>query len=118
MSFGGISINLSRTSQMTPPKPAINGRGLLHKRFIVKLARYRLGRPGPARVERRPGCSTMRGFAGDVAQLVEQGIHKPWVTGSSPVVAIPRIAPPRPVNPDLPRGFRSLGTAIAGGLAA
>ena len=25
---------------------------------------------------------------GDVAQSVEQGIHKPWVTGSSPVVAI------------------------------
>ena len=25
---------------------------------------------------------------GGVAQLVEQGIHKPWVTGSSPVAAI------------------------------
>ena len=24
---------------------------------------------------------------GSVAQLVEQGIHKPWVTGSSPVAA-------------------------------
>ena len=63
--------------------PSTDGR-LLLKSFSNCLESLSTGDGG--RDERRPGRSC-RG--GDVAQLAEQGIHKPWVAGSSPAVAIP-----------------------------
>jgi hypothetical protein len=41
-----------------------------------------------ARLEQPARTGYILPFEGTVAQLVEQGIHKPWVSGSSPDSAI------------------------------
>ena len=50
--------------------------------------------PDGGRVAPRAGSITML-RRGDVAQLVELGIHKPSVTGSSPVIATARTLIPK-----------------------
>ena len=67
-----------------PPRPRQTWRRPRYRNIGGACGR----RPRHARGLARASASPIIHLRADVAQLVEQGIHKPWVTGSSPVVAI------------------------------